>query len=133
MPKSIRILIAIAAYNYYEIWQMDVKNVFLNGNLLEDVYMTQLEGFVQPKNSGKACKLQRSIYGSNWKSSKQRTIVDSTTQAGYISASDTAKEAVWIKKFISDLGVVPSITNHVDVYCDNYGAIAQAKEPRSYQ
>ena len=42
---------------------MDVKTAFLNGNLLEDVYMTQSEGFVQPKNSGKVCKLQRSIYG----------------------------------------------------------------------
>ena len=63
MLKSIRILIAIAAYHDYEIWQMDVKTAFLNGNLLEDVYMTQLEGFVQPKNSGKVCKLQRSIYG----------------------------------------------------------------------
>ena len=42
---------------------MDVKTTFLNGNLLEDVYMTQPEGFVNPKNSGNVCKLQRSIYG----------------------------------------------------------------------
>ena len=42
---------------------MDVKTAFLNGNLLEDVYITQPEGFVQPKNSGKVYKLQRSIYG----------------------------------------------------------------------
>ena len=63
MLKSIRILIAIAAYHVYEIWQMNVKTTFLNGNLLEDVYMTQPEGFVQPKNSGKVYKLQRSIYG----------------------------------------------------------------------
>ena len=63
MLKSIRILIAIAAYHDYEICKMDVKTVFLNGNLLEDVYMTQPEGFVQPKNSGKLYKLQISIYG----------------------------------------------------------------------
>ena len=44
MLKSIRILLAIAAYNDYEIWQMDVKTAFLNGNLLEDVYMEQPEG-----------------------------------------------------------------------------------------
>ena len=37
---------------------MDVKTEFLNGNLLEDVYMTQPEGFVQSKNYGKVCKLQ---------------------------------------------------------------------------
>jgi hypothetical protein len=47
--KSIQILLAIAAYFDYEIWQMDVKITFINGNLTEDVYMTQPEGFVYPK------------------------------------------------------------------------------------
>ena len=37
MLKSIKILLAIVAYYEYEIWQMDVKTAFLNGNLLEDV------------------------------------------------------------------------------------------------
>ncbi|KAK8696647.1 hypothetical protein V6N13_001779 [Hibiscus sabdariffa] len=63
MLKSIRILLAIAAFHDYEIWQMDVKTAFLNGKLEEDVYMTQPEGFVTPENAGKVCKLQRSIYG----------------------------------------------------------------------
>jgi hypothetical protein len=63
MLKSVRILLAIAAYYDYEIWQMDVKTSFLNGHLSEDVYMTQPQGFVDPKNAGKICKLQRSIYG----------------------------------------------------------------------
>ena len=58
---------------------------------------------------------------------------DSTIKAEYIAASDTAKEAVWIKNFVFRLGVVPSITNPVDVYYDNNGAIAQDKEPRSHQ
>ncbi|WVZ70235.1 hypothetical protein U9M48_018915 [Paspalum notatum var. saurae] len=50
MLKSIRILLAVAAYHDYEVWQMDVKTAFLNGNLSEDVYMTQPEGFVNPQN-----------------------------------------------------------------------------------
>ncbi|KAK8975594.1 hypothetical protein V6N11_035652 [Hibiscus sabdariffa] len=41
MFKSIRILLVIAAFHDYEIWQMDVKTAFLNGKLEEDVYMTQ--------------------------------------------------------------------------------------------
>ena len=61
MLKSIRVLLTIAAYYDYEIWQMDVKTAFLNENLLEDVYMTQPEGFVDPKHPNKVCKLQRSI------------------------------------------------------------------------
>ena len=62
MLKSIRILLAIAAHYDYEIWQMDVKTAFLNGNLVEDVYMTQPEGF-ESNDVKKVCKLQRSIYG----------------------------------------------------------------------
>jgi hypothetical protein len=62
MLKSLRILLAIAAYFDYEIWQMDVKMDFLNGKLIEDVYMTQPKGFVDPKYAGKICKLQKSIY-----------------------------------------------------------------------
>ncbi|KAK9006368.1 hypothetical protein V6N11_035409 [Hibiscus sabdariffa] len=69
----------------------------------------------------------------SWKSSKQDTVADSTAEAEYIAASEAAKEAVWIKKFIAELGVIPSIEDAVDLYCDNNGAIAQAKEPRSHQ
>ncbi|GJZ56475.1 retrotransposon protein, putative, ty1-copia subclass [Tanacetum coccineum] len=61
--RAIRILLAIAAFYDYEIWQMDVKPVFLNVYLSEDVYMVQPKGFVDPKHPNKVCKLQRSIYG----------------------------------------------------------------------
>ena len=61
--KSVRIMLAIAAFYDYEIWQMDVKTAFLNGFLKEELYMMQPEGFVDPKNANKVCKLQRSIYG----------------------------------------------------------------------
>lgn len=69
----------------------------------------------------------------SWKSSKQDTTADSTTKAEYMAAAEAAKEGVWIKKFISELGVVPSINDPIPLFCDNTGAIAQAKEPRSHQ
>ena len=56
MLKSIRILIAISAHYDYEIWKMDVKTDFLNGNLTEEVYMTQPKGFISVSGS-KVCKL----------------------------------------------------------------------------
>nr|GEU85379.1 retrotransposon protein, putative, Ty1-copia subclass [Tanacetum cinerariifolium] len=49
--RAIRILIAIAAYYDYEIWQMDVKTSFLNGYLAEDIYMLQPKDFVDPKHT----------------------------------------------------------------------------------
>ena len=58
MLKSVRIMLAIAAFYDYEIWQMDVKTAFLNGFLEEELYMMQPEGFVDPKGANKVCKLQ---------------------------------------------------------------------------
>ncbi|KAL0294536.1 UNVERIFIED_CONTAM: Retrovirus-related Pol polyprotein from transposon TNT 1-94 [Sesamum angustifolium] len=66
------------------------------------------------------------------KSSKQDTTTDSTTKAEYIAASEEAKEAVWMKNYIQKLGVVPNIAEPVVIFCDNNGAITQAKEPRSH-
>ncbi|KAJ9567714.1 hypothetical protein OSB04_003680 [Centaurea solstitialis] len=68
----------------------------------------------------------------SWKSSKQDTIADSTTEAEYIAASDAAKEAVWLRNFLSDLRVVASVSRPIDILCDNSGAVAQAKEPREH-
>ena len=62
MLMFIRILLTIAAHYDYEIWQMDVKTAVLNGNITEEVYMTQPEGFIS-RNGCKVYKLQRSIYG----------------------------------------------------------------------
>ncbi|KAL0448676.1 UNVERIFIED_CONTAM: hypothetical protein Slati_1424000 [Sesamum latifolium] len=67
-----------------------------------------------------------------WKSSKQATTVDFTVEAEYISASEVAKEAVWMKNYIQELGVVPSIVEPIVIFCDNNGVIAQAKELRSH-
>ena len=46
--SSIRMLIAIAAIHNLEIHQMDVKTAFLNGDLDEEIYMEQPEGFIVP-------------------------------------------------------------------------------------
>ena len=60
---SIRILFALASIHNLYIHQMDVKTAFLNGDLNEEVYMEQPEGFVLPGNEYKVCKLVKSLYG----------------------------------------------------------------------
>ena len=61
--SSIRVLLALASvYNLF-VHQMDVKTAFLNGNLDEEIYMEQPEGFVLPRNENKVCKLVKSVYG----------------------------------------------------------------------
>ena len=68
-----------------------------------------ISGFVFTCNRGAVC----------WKSSKKSITSDSTTEAEYIATSDATKEAVWIQKFISELGVIPSIESAVSLFCDN--------------
>ena len=58
-----------------------------------------------------------------WKSSKQDTTADSTTEAEYIAALDAAKEGVWVKKFITYLGVDTDSDKSTSLYYDNYGVI----------
>ena len=63
MLKSVRILLARKAALDYEIWQMDVKTAFLNGELEGDIYMQQPKGFIALGQEHMVCKLYRSIYG----------------------------------------------------------------------
>jgi hypothetical protein len=114
-----------------------INNVFLifEGNELEIYsyldasfqlnidYRKSQSGYVFTLNGGAV----------SWKSSKQETIVDYTIKAEYIFTSETVKKAIWIKKFITELSVVPNIIDQVALYCDNNRAIAQTKEPRSHQ
>ena len=61
--SSILMLIAIAAIHNLEIHQMDVKTAFLNGDLDEEIYMEQPEGFIVPGQEKKVCQLVKSLYG----------------------------------------------------------------------
>ena len=60
--ESIRTVIGIAAHFKLKLHQMDVKTAFLNGELKEQIYMRQPEGFTS-ENSSLVCLLNRSIYG----------------------------------------------------------------------
>ena len=68
-----------------------------------------------------------------WRSVKQSSIADSTMEAEYIAACEAAKEAVWLKKFFTDLEVVPNMDKPIVLYCDNSGAVANSKEPRTHK
>ncbi|KAL2465237.1 cysteine-rich RLK (RECEPTOR-like protein kinase) 8 [Abeliophyllum distichum] len=60
---SIRILFALASIHDLHIHQMDVKTIFLNGDLDEEVYMEQPEGFVLPRNEQKGPISKRKGFG----------------------------------------------------------------------
>ena len=83
--KTIRMMLALAVQKNWEIEQMDVKTVFLNGRLEETIYMTQPEGFkVEPKGEELVCLLKRSLYGLKQSPRQWYKRFDSVvTKAGY--------------------------------------------------
>jgi len=60
---SVRLILAIVAHMDLELYQMDVRTAFLNGELNEEIYMDQPLGFETKGQERKVCKLKRSIYG----------------------------------------------------------------------
>ena len=60
---SICIIIAIVVHFYLELYQIDVRTTFLNGDLIKDVYMSQPTGLEEVGKENMVCKLQKSIYG----------------------------------------------------------------------
>ncbi|GJR75021.1 retrovirus-related pol polyprotein from transposon TNT 1-94 [Tanacetum coccineum] len=61
--EAIRIFVANAAHKNMTIYQMDVKTAFLNGELKEEVYVSQPEGFVDQDNPSHVYKLKKALYG----------------------------------------------------------------------
>ncbi|XP_070010731.1 secreted RxLR effector protein 161-like [Nicotiana tabacum] len=69
----------------------------------------------------------------SWRSIKQSCVADSTIKAEYVVASEAAKEAVWLRNFLKELNVMPSVQAPIVIYCDNSGAVANSKEPRIHK
>nr|GEU65857.1 hypothetical protein [Tanacetum cinerariifolium] len=61
--KAIRIFLAYATHKNMVVYQMDVKTAFLNGNLREEVYISQPDEFVDPDNPNHVYKLKKALYG----------------------------------------------------------------------
>ena len=60
----------------------------------------------------------------SWMSIKQKCIADSITEVEYIAACKATKEAVWLKKFLMELEVVPASLSPIMMYYDNSGVVA---------
>nr|GEZ98821.1 hypothetical protein [Tanacetum cinerariifolium] len=125
--RAIRILIAIVALYDYEIWQMDdvksyLRRCFAMKDLGEAAYILGIKIY-RDRSKGL-------IGVVDWKSTKQSIFATSSAEAEYITASDASNEAVWVRKFIYWLGVVPTIEEPTKMYCDNTRAITIANESR---
>lgn len=60
---TVRYVVALAVASHWYVFQMDMHNAFLQGNLCEEVYMQIPDGFSRQGEYQKACKLNKSLYG----------------------------------------------------------------------
>ncbi|KAL9258950.1 Retrovirus-related Pol polyprotein from transposon TNT 1-94-like protein [Drosera capensis] len=139
---------------------MNIKTVFLNGDLEEEVYMKQPEGFSSSEGEHLVCKLKKSIYGlkqtsRQWylkfhdvissfdfvesikdyciyqKSVKQSLVVTSTMEAEFVPCFEASSHGVWFKGFMSGLKLVNSFTRPIKIFCDNSAVVFLAKNNKS--
>jgi hypothetical protein len=68
----------------------------------------------------------------SWESCKQDLVAQSTMESEYMAASAAASQGVQLRKFVIEVGVFPSMGDHVDILCDNTAAIPNTKELRAH-
>ncbi|GJW99868.1 retrovirus-related pol polyprotein from transposon TNT 1-94 [Tanacetum coccineum] len=114
---SIRMILAIAALRNLEIHQMDVKTAFLNGDLEEEIYMNQPEGFIAPGQEGKVCRLVKSLYGlkqapKQWHQKFDNTMLESGFKINEcdkcVYVKDTSSGYVILCLYVDDMLIVGS-------------------------
>ncbi|GKE01746.1 retrovirus-related pol polyprotein from transposon TNT 1-94 [Tanacetum coccineum] len=109
--EAIRIFIANAASKNMTVYQMDVKTAFLNGELKEEVYVHQPEGFVDPERPHHVYRLKKALYGL-----KQAPRAWYDTLSKFLLAQGFSKGVVDPTLFIRKTG---KHTLHVQIYVDD--------------
>nr|GEX96326.1 retrovirus-related Pol polyprotein from transposon TNT 1-94 [Tanacetum cinerariifolium] len=87
--EAIRIFLAYATHKNMVVYQMDVKTAFLNGNLREEVYVSQPHGFVDQDNPNHVYKLKNALYGL-----KQATRAWYDMLSSFLISQDFSKDSV---------------------------------------
>ncbi|GJR29538.1 ribonuclease H-like domain, reverse transcriptase, RNA-dependent DNA polymerase [Tanacetum coccineum] len=123
--ETVRLILALAAYHGWQVHHLDVKLAFLHGDLKEEVYVTQPEGFVQQGNSGKVYKLTKALYGLRQAPRAWNVKLDQTLkllnfkkcnleQAVYTKRSKTSTLIVGV--YVDDLIITGTPRKEIDAF-----------------
>ncbi|CAH9072186.1 unnamed protein product [Cuscuta epithymum] len=99
---SLRVVMALVAHFDLELHQMDVKTTFLNGDLEEEVYMDQPEGFLSTGKENLVCKLQKSIYGLK-QASRQWYLKFHNTICSFGFIENVVDRCIYMKVSVDDI------------------------------
>nr|GEZ53216.1 retrovirus-related Pol polyprotein from transposon TNT 1-94 [Tanacetum cinerariifolium] len=90
--EAIRIFLAYAAQKNMVVYQMDVKTAFLNGNLREEVYVSQPDGLVDADNPHHVYKLKKALYGLKQAPRAWSTIISKSPDRIFVSHEGQRKD-----------------------------------------
>ncbi|GJT13313.1 retrovirus-related pol polyprotein from transposon TNT 1-94 [Tanacetum coccineum] len=110
------------------IYQIDVKTTFINGELKEEVYVSQPEGFVDPDHPTHVYRLKKALYGLKqapraWYDTLLWFLLDNkfSKEAEYIAMPGCCAQILWTRSQLSDYGFA---FTKIPLYCGNRSAIA---------
>ena len=127
---SIRSVLAIGAQHDYEIHQMDVKSAFLNGELDEEIFMKQPEGFIDQDHPQKVCRLNSSLYGLKQSARCWNLVIDSYLKSKNF-VQNTADPCIYYRyEVIDNNEIIVLIAVYVDdsIICSNRIAVLNAEK-----
>ncbi|GJS81168.1 retrovirus-related pol polyprotein from transposon TNT 1-94 [Tanacetum coccineum] len=123
--EAIRIFLAFAAHMNMVVYQMDVKTVFLNGNLREEVYVSQPDGFVDPDNPNHVYKLKKALYGlkqalRTWYDMLSSFLISQDFSKGSVDPTlficRQGKELLLVQIYVDDIIFVASTPELCDLF-----------------
>ena len=118
----VSVLLAVAAAKGWHLHQRDVKNVFLQGELEEQVHMVQPLGFQSGLNTSKVCRLKKSLYGQKQAPRAQNTkIMQRLRQMGFSMSKLDSSLFIWQRRlgpvsillYVDDLVIVGADLNEI--------------------
>nr|GEU42333.1 hypothetical protein [Tanacetum cinerariifolium] len=132
--KAIRIFIANAASKNMTIYQMDVKTSFLNGELKEEVYVSQPEVFVDPDHPTHVYRLKKALYGLKqapwaWCDTLSRFLLDNKFSKGAVDPTlfsrKTGKHIFLVQIYIDDIIFASTDPKACDIFSNEMSSKVQ--------
>lgn len=124
---TIRVLLSLAASESWKLWQLDVKNAFLNGELNKEIYMERPRGFESKTKPHHVSKLKKALYGLKqapraW----YGKIAEFLVQCGYNVAP--ADSSLFVKKQNKKLAIVLVHVDDLIITSDDTDEIQKTRE-----
>ena len=128
--NTIRLVLSLAITRQWTIRQIDIQNAFLHGQLQEEVYMQQPQGYVHPDFPHHVCRLKKSLYGLKqapraWFS----RLIETLQQLGFVgSKADTSlftlhqpAFSIFILIYVDDIIITGSFSTKINTFIQQLG------------